>query len=182
MGILIMAQHQAGNLALLGRNPEAAAANLVGRLVEALPLELRRFARESALLGSCTAAEADAILGRADGEERLADLLRAGLFLERHGIGATATYRYQDLLAEVLVADLRAADPARLQTLARAAYAHHVGDPPPCAHLRPRHQRSRIPARYARRATCSAEAKRGVGDDPGHRRRNPTGRAELRVT
>ena len=130
MGILILAQHQAGNLSLLGRSPEAAATNLTARLVESLPLELRSFARESALLGSCTAAEADAILGRSDSEERLSDLLRAGLFLERHGIGATATYRYQDLLAEVLVADLRAADPARLQALARAAYAHHVGDPP----------------------------------------------------
>jgi len=129
MGILILAQHQAGNLALLGRTPEAAAANLVGRLVESLPRELRRFARESAPLGSCTAAEADVILGRTDSEERLADLLRAGLFLERHGAGATASYRYQDLLAEVLIADLRAADPGRLQAIVRAATIYHAGDP-----------------------------------------------------
>ena len=130
MGILILAQHRSGNLALLGRSPEAAVANLVGRLVEALSLELRRFARESALLGSCTAAEADAILGRADSEERLADLLRAGLFLERHGVGAGTTYRYQDLLAEVLVADLRGAEPLRLQTIARAAVTYYASDPP----------------------------------------------------
>ena len=129
MGILIMAQHQAGNLALLGRTPEAATANLVGRLVESLPRELRRFARESAPLGSCTAAEADVILGRTDSEERLADLLRSGLFLERHGAAAAASYRYQDLLAEVLVADLRAADPGRFQAVVRAATIYHAGDP-----------------------------------------------------
>ena len=129
MGMLIMAQHQSGNLALLGRNPEAAAAHLTGRLVEALPAGLRRFARESALLGFCTANEADAILGRSDSEERLSDLLRAGLFLERHGTGASATYRFQDLLAAVLVADLRAADPERLQVIARVATAYHAADP-----------------------------------------------------
>jgi len=120
-GILLGARNS-GNLQFLKPGLEAATQYLVDELLRSMPAAAQTFARESAAIGPASVAEVDAILGRSDSASRYAEVGLSGLMIEHDQ--ASGVYRYHDLIAERLVADLVAVAPDRWRDIQRSAGAH----------------------------------------------------------
>ncbi len=120
-GILLGARNS-GNLQFLKPGLEAATQYLVDELLRSMPVAAQTFARESAVIGPAAVAEVDAILGRSDSTSRYAEVGLSGLMIEHDQ--ASGVYRYHDLIAERLVADLVAVAPDRWRDIQRSAAAH----------------------------------------------------------
>ena len=126
---------------------------LASEVMRRLPATLQRFLLESAVLSEFSAEECDAVLQRTDSLEHLAEIIRAGLFIEpladapagnlrraamdAEGSGPTAGtsspdswYRYHQLWREFLLWRLKRADPLRLALLHQRAAerAESAGD------------------------------------------------------
>jgi len=102
-GILLGARNK-GNVQFLKPGLEAATQYLVDELLRSMPDATQTFARASAAIGPASAAEVDAILGRSDSASRYAEVGLSGLMIEHDQ--ASGVYRYHDLIAERLVANL----------------------------------------------------------------------------
>jgi len=120
-GILLGARNS-GNLQFLKPGLEAATQYLVDELLRSMPDAAQTFARESAAIGPASVAEVDAILGRSDSASRYAEVGLSGLMMEHDQ--ASGVYRYHDLIAERLVADLVAVAPDRWRDIQQSAAAH----------------------------------------------------------
>jgi len=120
-GILLGARNS-GNLQFLKPGLEAATQYLVDELLRSMPAAAQTFARESAAIGPASVAEVDAILGRSDSASRYAEVGLSGLMIEHDQ--ASGVYRYHDLIAERLVANLVDAAPDRWKDIQRAAAAY----------------------------------------------------------
>jgi len=120
-GILLAARDK-GNVQFLKPGLEAATQYLVDELLQSMPDATQTFARESAAIGPASVAEVDAILGRCDSASRYAEVGLSGLMIDHDQ--ASGVYRYHDLIAERLVADLVAVAPDRWRDIQRSAAAH----------------------------------------------------------
>ena len=116
-GVLLLARAAPGGMRFLRARAEALMEPLGAEVLAALPRELREFLLESAVLGSSSPDDADAILGRHDSAALYAEAAARGLFLEQDG----DIYRFHDLFAEYLADLSREENPERLQDILRAA-------------------------------------------------------------
>jgi LuxR family maltose regulon positive regulatory protein len=95
---------------------------LLSEVVSCLSAENRSFLLRTAVTGLVNGGLADALTGRADGHERLAELVRGGAMLaplDRRG----DWYRYHALFRELLMAELRSESPELIPGLHRCAAA-----------------------------------------------------------
>src|SRR6266545_6629023 len=95
---------------------------LTEEVLEQQPDDVRSFLLKTSVLDQLYGPLCDVLTGRSDGQEMLADLERANLFLvpldeERHW------YRYHHLFADLLLARLQSIDPQRVPELHRKAAA-----------------------------------------------------------
>jgi len=118
-GVLLLARAAPTGMRFLRARTEALMEHLGGEILTGLPIALRTFLLESAVLGAVTPDDADAILGRSDSAALYADVAAYGLFLDYDG----GLYRYHDLFADYLIGELRATNPDRLRAIRRAASA-----------------------------------------------------------
>ncbi len=127
-GLLLLARAAPDEMRFLRARADALMEYLGHEMVAALPADVRRFMLESAALGTVSAEETDALLGRSDSAAYYAEVAARGLFLEqRDGL-----YRYHDLFGDYLVGALRAENQDRLREVRRTAAAHWIegGDLP----------------------------------------------------
>lgn len=118
-GTLLLARAAPGGVRFLRAHADVLLEHMGLEILSALPADLRAFLLESAVLGPITPDAADDILARRDSALRYADIMARGLFMEREA----GVFRYHDLFAEFLEAQLRVQDPTRLQSIRRAAAA-----------------------------------------------------------
>ncbi len=95
---------------------------LTEEVLEQQPDDVRSFLLKTSVLDQLYGPLCDVLTGRSDGQEMLADLERANLFLvpldeERHW------YRYHHLFADLLLARLQSIDPEQMPELHRKAAA-----------------------------------------------------------
>ena len=117
MGLLLLAHAGPEGTPFLQQRSDLLLEQLGAYLLDPLPAPLRRFVLESACLGPVTAAEADAILGRADSAAHFRQILARDLFLRRDA----GVFRYHDLFSDYCGILLAQEDPARWRALRRAA-------------------------------------------------------------
>ena len=93
---------------------------LTGEVLDTLPAEQRAFLLRTSVLQRFTASLCDAVLGRADSAEMLAEIERSNLFLvtlDPRG----QWYRYHHLFAQLLQLELEHSDPPAAAALRRSA-------------------------------------------------------------
>jgi LuxR family maltose regulon positive regulatory protein len=121
MGIVLLARAQAEHLLFVHQPQEAIARYLMAQIIDRLPAVTRQFVQESALLGSFSAADADAILGRHDSQRQIETLLQIGMFIEPvDAPGSQITYRYHDIFAAALTTRITQDLPERAAAIHRA--------------------------------------------------------------
>jgi LuxR family transcriptional regulator, maltose regulon positive regulatory protein len=95
---------------------------LAEEVLDGLPDELRRFLLETSILEELSPADCDAVTGRVDSQEVLAELDRRNLFLTRHRGSAGDAWRTHDLFTAFLREQLAASYSAdRIRELHRRA-------------------------------------------------------------
>lgn len=94
---------------------------LTQNVLRCQPPEMQTFLLTTSILRSLTGPLCDAVTGQNGGTEQLARLAEQQLFIDR--LDTAGWYRYHDLFAEMLQAQLQAQFPARIYKLHRAAAA-----------------------------------------------------------
>jgi LuxR family transcriptional regulator, maltose regulon positive regulatory protein len=105
----------------------AVAAYLIGEVLDRQPADLREFLLHTSLANRLTGGLADALTGRQDGVARLRELERTNAFVVPLDPNRTA-YRYHQLFAELLRAELRQQYPDEVAELHRRAARWHAAD------------------------------------------------------
>ena len=117
MGVLLFARASPGGMRFLHNRSDLLLEQLGAQMLAPLPIKLRRFILESAILSPVTAVEADAILARTDSAALFAEALARDLFLIREDV----VFRYHDLFADYFSVLLGKEDPRRLRAIQQAA-------------------------------------------------------------
>jgi LuxR family maltose regulon positive regulatory protein len=118
-------------VAEFGGDDRQVADYLAGEILGDQPAEVRETLLCTSVLQRVCGPLADALTGRTDGRRVVTELARAGLLVPCSRSGRLSWYRYHDLLAESLRAELRLGSPERIVGLHRRAAAWHaeVGRP-----------------------------------------------------
>ena len=138
---------------------------LIDEALDDLSGDDRRFVLETSILDDLTPSLCDHVSERADSQDILERLTRAGLFINRTSTGASASYRYHDLLRSALNALLRSRHPDRAHHLHHRAaqwnhaHGHAIRRHTPRPRCRPTQSR-RMVAHRSRARDAHVQAKR----------------------
>jgi LuxR family maltose regulon positive regulatory protein len=116
-----------GFVAAFSGDDRAVADYLIGEVLDRQPAEVREFLLRTSLADRLTGGLADALTGGRDGARRLAELERTNAFVVPLDPNRTA-YRYHQLFAELLRAELHRQQPGEVVELHRRAARWHAAD------------------------------------------------------
>ena len=116
-----------GFVAAFSGDDRAVADYLIGEVLNRQPGDIREFLLRTSLVDRLTGGLADALTGGQDGIRRLRELERTNAFVVPLDPNRTA-YRYHQLFAELLRAELRRQKPGEVAELHRRAARWHAAD------------------------------------------------------
>lgn len=123
-------------VAEFGGDDREVADYLAGEILGDQPAAVRETLLCTSVLQRVCGPLADALTGRTDGRRVVTELARAGLLVPCSRSGRRSWYRYHDLLAEALRAELRQGSPERIVALHRRAASWHAESGRPADALR----------------------------------------------